>query len=193
MTTAPEWFAAPSTLSTAPGMHRFVWPIRYPAPAGVQGRRGGGEGVWAPPGNYKVVLSVGARKLTQPLTVVPDPRINLPASAYADQFALARQIEQTRTTLVAAMQDAAALIKVHPELTARANEISGGSAGEAFPPPPAPPTSLRFIDSALSKVMNAIESADAAPTTDDRAAWARLKPAADAALAAWNAFKATVH
>jgi len=41
--------------------------------------------------------------------------------------------------------------------------------------------------------MNAIESADAAPTTDDRAAWARLKPAADVALAAWNAFKATVH
>src|SRR6185295_14764645 len=30
LTTAPEWFDKPSTLSGAPGMHRFVWPIRYP-------------------------------------------------------------------------------------------------------------------------------------------------------------------
>ena len=88
--TAPEWFTTPSTLSATPGMHRFVWPLRYPAPAGVGGRRGGGgggpfaDGVWAPPGNYKVVLTVNGQQLTQPLTVVPDPRIKLPATAYAD-------------------------------------------------------------------------------------------------------------
>ena len=33
---APEWAAAPSPPSTAPGMHRFVWPIRYPAPAALE-------------------------------------------------------------------------------------------------------------------------------------------------------------
>ena len=65
LTTAPEWFVAPSHIETTPGMHRFVWPIRYAAPAGGV-RRGGGEGAWAPPGNYKVVLTAGDRKLTQP-------------------------------------------------------------------------------------------------------------------------------
>ncbi len=190
LTTAPEWFVAPSHLETTPGMHRFVWPIRYAAPAGVGMRRGGGEGVWAPPGNYKVVLTAGDRKLKQPLTVAPDPRINLPVSAYAEQFALAKQIEQTRAAIAAAMQEASVLTKDKPDLAERVKAITGGSAGEAFPPPPAPTTSLRFIDQALAKLANAVDGADAAPTRDARDAWAQLKPAADVALAAWKAFRA---
>jgi hypothetical protein len=81
--TAPEWFNTPSAVSAVPGTHRFVWPLRYPAPAGLSGRRGGGgsgayaDGVWAPPGYYKVVLTVYDQKFTQPLTVVPDPRVSL--------------------------------------------------------------------------------------------------------------------
>ncbi|HYS54745.1 MAG TPA: hypothetical protein VER58_13385, partial [Thermoanaerobaculia bacterium] len=169
--TAPEWFVASSHLETTPGMHRFVWPIRYPAPAGVGTRRGGGEGVWAPPGNYKVVLTVGDRKLTQPLTIAPDPRINLPASAYAEQFALARQIEQTRAAIAAAMEEATALTKEKPGLAERVKAITGGPAGNAFPPPPASETSLRFIDQALAKLANAVDSADAAPTRDARDGW----------------------
>src|SRR5262249_5924636 len=35
--TAPEWFNTPSTLTTMPGMHRFVWPLRYPAQASGAG------------------------------------------------------------------------------------------------------------------------------------------------------------
>jgi hypothetical protein len=190
MTTAPEWFVTPSHLETTPGMHRFVWPIRYAAPAGVGVRRGGGEGVWAPPGDYKLVMTAGDRKLTQPLTVVPDPRVKLPASAYAEQFALAKQIEQTRAAIAAAMQEAAALTKEKPDLAERIKALSGGPAGEAFPPPPAPPSSLRFIDGALAKLASAVDGADAAPTRDARDAWAQLKPAADAALAAWKAFRA---
>jgi photosystem II stability/assembly factor-like uncharacterized protein len=189
LTTAPEWFVAPSHLETTPGMHRFVWPIRYAAPAGVGVRRGGGEGVWAPPGNYKVVLTVGDKKLTQPLAITPDPRINLPASAYAEQFALAKQIEQTRTAIAAAMQDATTLTKDKPDLLERIKAITGGSAGEAFPPPPAPANSLRFIDGALAKIANAVDGADVAPTRDAIDAWARLKPSADAALAAWKTFR----
>ena len=114
--TAPEWFTTPSTVSAAPGMHRFVWPLRYPAPAGLAGRRsaGGGafaDGIWAPPGSYKVVLTVNGQRFTQPLTVVPDPRISLPASAYAEQFTFAREVEQTRASLAAALTEAGALVK----------------------------------------------------------------------------------
>jgi hypothetical protein len=190
ITTAPEWVAKPSTLSTSPGMHRFVWSLRYAAPAGVSTRRSGaGEGVWAPPGNYKVVLTVGDQKLTQTLTVAPDPRVNLPASAYAEQFALAKQIEQTRAALSAAMEESNALTKSKPDLAERVKAITGGAAGEAFPPPPAPTTSIRFIDSALGRLQAAVDGADAAPTTDAREAWAKLKPAADAALRAWTEFR----
>jgi hypothetical protein len=41
ITIAPQWVPPPAKLSTAPGMHRFVWPLRYPAPASLAtgGRR----------------------------------------------------------------------------------------------------------------------------------------------------------
>ena len=143
--------------------------------------------MWAPPGEYKVVLTVGDRKLTQPLTVVPDPRIKLLATAYAEQFALAKQIEQTRAEIASAMQEATALTKEKPDLAERAKAITGGAAGEAFRRRAAP-TTLRFIDGALAKVQSAVD----APTSRRRAmrdARTALKPQADAALASWKSFK----
>jgi len=53
---------------------------------------------------------------------------------------------------------------------------------------PSSTTSLRFIDSALGNLHNVVDSADVAPTADARASWAKLKPAADAALARWKEF-----
>src|SRR5207253_364159 len=84
LTVAPEWAAPTPALATTPGMHRFVWPLRYAAPAGAGTRRGGGEGVWAPPGKYTVVFTANGQRRTANLTVAPDPRVNLPASAYAE-------------------------------------------------------------------------------------------------------------
>jgi len=194
--TAPEWFTTPSTVSAAPGMHRFVWPLHYPAPAGLAGRRSGSgafsDGIWAPPGNYKVVLTVNGQKFMQPLTVVPDPRVNLPANAYMEQFALAREVEQTRATVAAALTDAAAFVKrtdIPDALRRKATEVSGTIAGEDFTAPPPPESSLRFLGQALSRLAGAIDGADGAPTPDARASWATLKPAADTALAAWTAVK----
>jgi photosystem II stability/assembly factor-like uncharacterized protein len=196
--TAPEWFVTPSTVASIPGMHRFIWPIRYPAPAGMTGRRGGGsggafsDGVWAPPGQYKVVLTVNGQKFTQPLTVVPDPRIKLPASAYQEQFIFAREVEQMRATLGAALAEAAALVKrkdIPDALRRRAIEVSGTISGDDFTAPPPSETSIRFINQAMGKLSNALDSADAAPTPDARAGWAKLKPMADATLAAWAGVK----
>jgi len=196
--TAPEWFTTPSTVSAAPGMHRFVWTLHYPAPAGVGGRRGGGgggafaDGIWAPPGDYKVVLSVNGQKFTQPLTVVPDPRVKLPASAYAEQFAFAREVEKERALVSAALAEASTFVKrtdIADALRRKATEVSGTIAGDDFTAPPASESSLRFINQALGKLANAVDSADAAPTPDARTSWAKLKPAADAALAAWAGVK----
>jgi crotonobetainyl-CoA:carnitine CoA-transferase CaiB-like acyl-CoA transferase len=196
--TAPEWFTTPSTVSAATGMHRFVWPLHYPAPAGLTGRRGGGgsgafaDGVWAPPGNYRVVLTVNGQKFTQPLTVVPDPRVNLPSSAYAEQFAFAREVEQTRATLAAALAEASALVKrkdIPDALRKKATEVSGVIEGDDFTAPPPAESSLRFLNQQLAKLAGAIDSADAAPTADARASWAKLKPATDAALTAWAGVK----
>jgi photosystem II stability/assembly factor-like uncharacterized protein len=194
--TAPEWFTTPSTVSAAAGMHRFVWPLHYPAPAGLTGRRSGGgpfaDGVWAPPGNYKVVLTANGQKFTQPLTVVPDPRVNLSANAYAEQFTLAREVEQTRASLAAALGEAGALVKrkdIPDALRKKATEVSGVIEGDDFTAPPPAESSLRFLNQQLAKLAGAVDSADTAPTADARSSWARLKPATDAALTAWAGVK----
>ncbi|PYQ49861.1 MAG: hypothetical protein DMF59_12380 [Acidobacteria bacterium] len=88
------------------------------------------------------------------------------------------------------MEEANALTKEKPDLAERVKAITGGPAGNAFPPPPAAESSLRFIDQALARVANAVDGADSAPTRDAREAWAKLKPAADTALAAWKGFRA---
>jgi len=190
--TAPEWFTTPSTLSAVPGMHRFVWPLHYPPPAGLTGRRSGGgafaDGIWAPPGNYKIVLTVNDQKFTQPLTVVPDPRINLPANAYMEQFTFAREVEKTRAALAAALAEAGTLVKrtdITEHLRQKAIEVSGAIQGDAFTAPPPAETTLRFVAQKLDTLANAIDGADAVPTQDARLSWGKLKPTADAALAAW--------
>ena len=65
--------------SATPGMHRFVWPIRYLAPTALAEGNPYANGVWAPPGQYTVELSVGGRRQTQAFTVVPDPRVAMAA------------------------------------------------------------------------------------------------------------------
>ncbi|MEO8034259.1 MAG: hypothetical protein ABI837_07480, partial [Acidobacteriota bacterium] len=73
---APEWFQIRTPPASTPGMHRFVWPIRY----GAAGKADDpwADGVWAPPGTYKVVLTIDGVGYTQPVTVLPDPRVKLP-------------------------------------------------------------------------------------------------------------------
>ena len=75
------WVRTPETLSTAAGMHRWIWDLRPtppPRPAGGGGGGGGGFGRGgAPlvlPGTYTVRLSVNGKVYTQPLVVKIDPR-----------------------------------------------------------------------------------------------------------------------
>jgi hypothetical protein len=74
------WVRMPDTLSSAAGMHRWIWDLRpTPAPraTGGAGGGGGGGGRGIPvvlPGIYTVRLSVGGRSYTQPLLVKMDPR-----------------------------------------------------------------------------------------------------------------------
>ncbi|HEX3583658.1 MAG TPA: hypothetical protein VH087_17960, partial [Thermoanaerobaculia bacterium] len=190
LNTAPEWFNVPSHVSATAGMHRFVWSLHYASATG-RGRRGGGagDGVWAPPGNYSVVLTVDGQKLTRPLTVVPDPRIKLPQSAYEEQFALAREIEAEHALVSAAVEEAGKMAKTSKD--PHLHEIADITPEGVWWLAPSSTTSLRYIDSALGALENVVNSADVAPTADARASWAKLKPAADAVLAKWNSYKAT--
>src|SRR5258706_16460188 len=72
------WVRTPETLSTAAGMHRWIWDLRPtppPRPAGGGGGGFGRGGVAAVlPGGYTVRVIFGGESYKQPLIVKMDPR-----------------------------------------------------------------------------------------------------------------------
>jgi photosystem II stability/assembly factor-like uncharacterized protein len=207
---APEWIKEKSVLSAAPGMHRFVWPLHYAA-ADTGGKHDPfADGVWAPPGKYSLVLGVGGERLTRTLDVAADPRVNLPDPAYAEQFALARQIANSRASVADAAAEAAKLIEQLAArrqgstgnlardidaLTQRTRELAGTRAAanphNAWSFPPQSVQSLRFVDEALDKLGQAVDGADAAPSPDAREGVRNLDPIIVACLRRWEALKTT--
>lgn len=207
---APEWLPVPSALSTTPGMHRFVWPLRYAPPAALAHGNAWTDGVWAPPGRYTAELTVDGKRYRRPFEVAPDPRVRLPAEAYARQFAFAREVEAAQARLAVAAHEAEMLHKAalgarkdaDGELAAaldgfdaRLRAISGlvdaPNPHNAWALPPTTTTSFRFLDDTLGKLMAAADGgADAAPSPDAQAGYAALSAKLDAALADWQRLKA---
>jgi photosystem II stability/assembly factor-like uncharacterized protein len=203
--TAPEWFEAPSTLATGAGLHRFLWPLRYPALPALSGGDAYADGAWAAPGHYTVALTVDGKTYTQPLTVTPDPRVLLPADAYARQFDLARQVEGTQERLAVAQAQAkrvhtAIRDAIHADasgigaslstldahvvalagLQEAANPYNAWSAGS-------PGTrSFAFLSQALGRIAQSLDDADVEPSPDARSGYSVLVPIVDGVLGQWK-------
>ena len=170
------WFRSAEPLSTAPGMHRFVWDIRYAAPPVVQpgysmstvaGRDvpREPEGPQALPGNYQVRLTVDGTASTQPLKLTMDPRVKTPLDDLHKQW-------MTQMALVKVLQEAAdTMEEIHA--AAQAGKISAEDEqklvgarrqrGQADAAGSSPPAFAQLIGN-VSQLIVAIDSADAAPT-----------------------------
>ncbi|HEY4641287.1 MAG TPA: hypothetical protein VII75_08070, partial [Thermoanaerobaculia bacterium] len=180
LTVAPEWFVTPSTLATTPGMHRFVWPLRLVAPGSTDAYA---NGIWVPPGNYKAVLTVDGKRLTESFAVTADPRIT--PYDFAAQFTLAREVSEANARIDAARTEAEEVVKKHPNAAALA-DIAPAAAWWL---PPASTSTLRYLDQATQKLLNVLDNADAPPSIDARESWSKLKPLVDDALRKWEEFK----
>jgi photosystem II stability/assembly factor-like uncharacterized protein len=203
----PEWTAPSRPLSTAPGMHRFVWSLRYPAPPSLAEDDLRADGVWAPPGGYAVELSVNGERRRQPLTVLPDPRVGVPPDAYTRQFALARRVEAASARVAVAIADADKLhrtlserrraagadeAKALEERDVRVQSLTGAQFGEApVSQAPAGLSTLRALAGTLRGFAAAVDGADGAPTPDVEAGFAKLEPAIEATLKALDALAAS--
>jgi hypothetical protein len=119
----------------------------------------------------------------------------LPTSAYAEQFALARQVEQERAAVHQALNDAKEFMKrlTDEKAKARLGEIADVAPEEQWWLAPASTTSLRYLDAKLQELAGAVDGADAAPTPDVRESWAKLKAASDSTLEKWRSFIAYTH
>ncbi len=204
---APEWVRRPTVLSTAPGMHRFVWNLRYPKPFAKPRGASQPDGVWALPGEYTVELTVDGRVYREALTVKPDPRVKISQAALRRQFVLAKKVAYASGQAFAACAEATRLLRALAlreataramrgeiaALTARAQDVSGvtlhHNPRELMPPTPRYTNSLRAISTRLKKLERAVDGADADPSRDDLRSWAILSKELAGALRSWQQLK----
>jgi photosystem II stability/assembly factor-like uncharacterized protein len=208
---APDWITPAPSLAPDAGAHRFIWDLHMaPAPALTSQDPAEPElGVWLPPGDYGVDLVVDDQHLHQPLTIAPDPRTRLPASAYAQQFALARDIERARVQVALALAEAAT---IHRSLIERRKGAAAAAAGtlsdaehalllasdlspdkpspDSTGMPPATIDGLRYLAAAFQNLAKAVDGADAAPTPDGVSGYTMHRGLLDLALEHWERFKA---
>jgi len=207
---APEWVPTPMRLSTTPGMHRFVWDLRYPKPTAASPSDDAREsgGVWSPPGQYTLELSADGRSYRQPLLLKPDPRVQVSQAAFQREFELARKVEDASTRAGAASAEATSLLKLlearqahadgalHTQIAALMDRISDLSGVEAHPDPrntigspPRRTDSLRALSMDLDKLEQAVDGADADPSADAQTSYATLSQTLTATLGAWQQLK----
>jgi hypothetical protein len=151
---------------------------------------------WAPPGRYTVRLSVGARKLAQPLVLRLDPRVKTPALGLAQLAALTREMYAGAAAAHTAYLEARAMV-------AAMDSTPGGAQAalrtqvESLAPAPRPrargffrrgaaesPT-LESASNGLLAAAMAMQGADLPPTAAQVAACDRARTQAAAVMARW--------
>jgi len=208
------WVRMPTILSTAPGMHRFVWDLHETAPQAAEygypisaiphdtPREPLGPSVL--PGRYTVRLTAGGKTLTAPLEVLMDPRVSTPAAGL-------RQQHEVETRLVAMINESfeaqAELSGLEHQLEALSKQASGsaadavsafrkklsafaGSRGGFFAPPP-PGATLSRVAGELGGLYGQVGRADVAPTVTQMAALADVEKEYAAVMGRWKAIKST--
>jgi hypothetical protein len=172
------WIMPPAVLSAAPGLHRFVWDLRYPPPpadrftypiAAVRGRTPQTpRGMLVMPGTYTVRLTIDGRVFRRAILVKMDPRVRATSADLALQFRVSRSLDAAMRRLADAQADVRRRIESSPADAARL-QATLTSLQQALAPMPA--------------LFERVQQADARPTAAQEAAVADALARADAAIA----------
>jgi photosystem II stability/assembly factor-like uncharacterized protein len=162
------WIRPGARLAATPGLHRFVWDVRwappaapgfsYPIAAVARNTPQAPQGMWVLPGAYQVRLTVGGRSFRQPVIVRMDPRVKTSVADLTVQFQLSKQLD----------------VAMRKVARARADRRT-----------PAP--ELEQAHTALVSIFTAIQGADARPTAAMEARAADALKLAETALGAGGA------
>jgi hypothetical protein len=193
-------------------MHRFIWDLHYPPPPGprqfpiaaiYRDTPSTPAGPWVLPGQYTVRLTVGGKSQEQPLTVKLDPRVKTAAEALTQQFELSQQCCEDLRQVHEALAQVEKLKGQLKELQAKVKEpklaealaelgqkaaVIEGSArrrGERPAPGKREPSLLRLTEE-LSRLLDVLQGADAAPTTQAVAACGQIQKDRTDLLASWH-------
>ena len=206
------WVRPPHPLSVAPGMHRFLWDMKYaPVREGLANysmqaifhdTAPSNSSPWVLPGAYTVKLTAEGKIYTEHFTVKMDPRVRTSQADLAQQFTVSKQlyddvleasksIEQIRAVrkqLEQLRQSAAKDAIEGFDKKVSAIEGAGGGRGMRFAAPGGPDT-LSSVRGSLSMLMAMVQGADVAPTTQLVAAATDRRKALAGLLEKWRALK----
>jgi photosystem II stability/assembly factor-like uncharacterized protein len=204
------WIRPPQRLSTASGMHRFVWDLHYPPPKvlareypisaiyGDTPRHPLGPAVL--PGVYTIRLTVNGRAHTQALTVKMDPRVQITDAGLKLQHDIGVRMND------AISRDFAALGEVRARRALLRTQREGAKAGEIADslaaldslllsieggPRGGTAENLVRLNGELSAILDSVEGADAEPTSQVVAATADLERRLAEVLARWSGIQRT--
>ncbi len=201
----------PEEIPAQAGINRFVWDLRYEGTPRIPNSPlwgGSTDGPTAVPGDYQVRLTVDGKSQTQPLKIVPDPRLQVTAEDLKKQFDLMQQI----LGKVTQVHDAVRQIRdVRAQISAvnkRLKEEKNPNAKELADAGAALDKKMTVVEEALIQtkaksgqdVLNypirlnnllvalggVVSSADASPTKQDYEMYDDLSKQADEQLAKWD-------
>ena len=205
------WIRPERSVSTEPGMHRFVWDLHYPPPDSLDHEYPISAiygdtpryplGPPALPGTYTVKLTVNGKTSSQPLTLQMDPRVKATQKDLTAQFILETRITEAlhrdfgaltelrnlRAQLKGLQQSGGPGIQsAIADLDKKAAELEGkeGGYGASFLTGPAG-RGLARLNSGLTNVLSIVDSADAAPTTQAVAIFEEVQHALEDQLVRW--------
>jgi hypothetical protein len=213
---AEYWIAHPQPLSKAPGMHRFVWNLRYADPRAMHPQSPYNypiaaivgstplppQGPLGLPGKYEVRLKAGEQVFRQPLEVKMDPRVMAARHELQGSLELQLKISALLGRNFDCYQQAKELRGRLAELMKRPKEdpvaVAASSldakvaalAGEATPILETPKTaSFNAVNDTLTALMALVDGADFAPSEESFAAYRRICKGSNEAFAAWQELK----
>jgi photosystem II stability/assembly factor-like uncharacterized protein len=198
------WFRPPEQVSTQPGMHRFVWDLRYTPPT-LTSRLGRAaqysmstvygqnvprepEGPYALPGNYQVRLTVAGKSYTQPFRLAMDPRVQASSADLEKQFALEMKLATALQRADHALTEIQQIYQTSNGAADKLNQLAEiEPSGNGRSPSTKP--SLSSAAGNAAQLMVALESADAAPTTTQSTAAEQVLTQLNQLIGRWEAIR----
>ncbi len=209
------WVRPVEILSAAPGMHRFVWDLRYAPPealnheypiaAVIRNTPRLPRGALVLPGQYTVKLTAAAQSYSQPLRVIMDPRVTTPESGLQQQLSLSLRLSSMMREDYDALSQVRGVREQIRKLQEKASSqalkdslqnadrsvgaLQGGAGGRGGGRAAAGHETLGQLNGELARVFGIIQGSDNAPTTQAVAAVDDLQKSLQEQLDSWKQFQ----
>jgi len=209
------WIRPFRSLSTAAGMHRWVWDLRYSTPLATRYEYPISAvphdtprtplGPLVLPGNYTVRLKVAGHSYTTPLVVKMDPRVTTSPAGLQQQFDLQVRLASLLTDSTRAVGEARSVRK---QLKTISSQVSGstkdslvaldtklkallGTPQRQEAEPGSQVITLSRVNGVAAILYTEVDQADAAPTTAQATAAATAENDASVVMKQWEEMKAS--